>query len=189
MQGGNLTGVVSYRTSNGQFQRRGTYDGRYGNVSGKDLYVLGDQVNASGLPLYFRPEDNHFIERVAVPTSAGLLAVYTEDPQAENPVALVALADAESDPKKPKLIWKSQLFTENNAVAVARNAVIVAGVHRQGIGSETKTTAGVCALDLKTGTTLWRHDLPAPPVGWGLAIDRDGRVIVTLQDGRVICFR
>jgi len=35
---------------------------------------------------------------------------------------------------------------------------------------------------------LWAQRLPAVPVRWGIAVDRQGRVIVVLKDGRVLCF-
>jgi len=62
------------------------------------------------------------------------------------------------------------------ATAVCGNAVLVA------------TESKLQALDLNNGDTLWVQPLPASPVPWGLAVDRAGRVIVTLEDGRVLCF-
>ncbi|MGO8744923.1 MAG: PQQ-binding-like beta-propeller repeat protein [Thermoguttaceae bacterium] len=41
--------------------------------------------------------------------------------------------------------------------------------------------------DIKTGKLLWKHPLPAGPMRWGVAIDRNGRVLVSLGDGRVFC--
>jgi outer membrane protein assembly factor BamB len=38
------------------------------------------------------------------------------------------------------------------------------------------------------GQALWTQPLPCEPVRWGLAVDRAGRVLVTLRDGRVMCF-
>ncbi|MBL7224166.1 MAG: PQQ-binding-like beta-propeller repeat protein, partial [Candidatus Brocadiae bacterium] len=35
---------------------------------------------------------------------------------------------------------------------------------------------------------LWEQALPAAPVRWGIAVDAQGRVVVTLRDGRVVCF-
>ena len=49
-------------------------------------------------------------------------------------------------------------------------------------------TYGIAALSLTDGKLLWRHSLPAGPVSWGLAIDREGRILVALRDGRVLCF-
>ena len=60
------------------------------------------------------------------------------------------------------------------AFALARNAVLVA------------TTNELRALTLTDGTTRWSFTLPAPPVPWGLAVNRDGRVLVALEDGRLL---
>ncbi|MFP4058618.1 MAG: PQQ-binding-like beta-propeller repeat protein [Candidatus Brocadiia bacterium] len=38
------------------------------------------------------------------------------------------------------------------------------------------------------GKVLWRHDLPAPPVRYGIAVTADGQAVVALRDGRVLCF-
>ena len=44
------------------------------------------------------------------------------------------------------------------------------------------------ALDIEDGGMLWSQPLPSAPVAWGLAVDRNGRVIVALEDGKVLCF-
>ena len=62
------------------------------------------------------------------------------------------------------------------ATAVGANGVVVA------------TESKLLMLNLDDGSTVWTQTLPAPPVPWGLAVDRTGRVIVTLEDGRVLCF-
>ena len=56
------------------------------------------------------------------------------------------------------------------------NAVVVAGKSQ------------VIALKLEDGKVLWSQPLPSPAVTWGMAVDRDGRVIVTLENGQVLCF-
>ncbi|MCX5685561.1 MAG: hypothetical protein NT049_18035, partial [Planctomycetota bacterium] len=33
---------------------------------------------------------------------------------------------------------------------------------------------------------LWTLGLPSEPARWGLCLDRDGRILVTLRDGRVV---
>jgi len=43
-------------------------------------------------------------------------------------------------------------------------------------------------LNLQDGKMLWSQSVPSAPVPWGLAVDRDGRVVVTLEDGQVLCF-
>ncbi len=47
---------------------------------------------------------------------------------------------------------------------------------------------GCAGLEIRTGKVLWKHSLPAGPVRWGVAIDRNGRVVVSLGDGRAVCF-
>jgi outer membrane protein assembly factor BamB len=38
------------------------------------------------------------------------------------------------------------------------------------------------------GKVLWSHPMPAAPVHWGLAVDSQGSVVVSLEDGQVLCF-
>jgi len=62
------------------------------------------------------------------------------------------------------------------AVAVCSNAVAVA------------KESEIVALNPKDGRLLWSQPLPSIPVPWGLAVDRDGRVVVSLENGKVLCF-
>ena len=55
-------------------------------------------------------------------------------------------------------------------------------------GGRIFKTYGITALDLQSGKILWRHPLPGAAVRWGLAIDRERRLLVALQDGRVLCY-
>jgi outer membrane protein assembly factor BamB len=45
----------------------------------------------------------------------------------------------------------------------------------------------VAALSLKDGTLLWSQELPGPAVRWGLAVDGEGRIFASLEDGSVLC--
>jgi outer membrane protein assembly factor BamB len=44
------------------------------------------------------------------------------------------------------------------------------------------------ATSLDGARTLWTQPLPAEPVRWGLAVDGQGRIVVSLHGGRVMCF-
>ena len=33
-----------------------------------------------------------------------------------------------------------------------------------------------------------REPLPAPAAAWGLAVNRDGGILVALVDGRILCY-
>jgi ABC-type uncharacterized transport system permease subunit len=50
------------------------------------------------------------------------------------------------------------------------------------------TTNQLVALNPADGSRLSTQPLPAPPVNWGLAIDRHGQVLVTLENGQVLAF-
>ena len=76
---------------------------------------------------------------------------------------------------KDKPIWSRDCKT-SAAVAICANAVVIA--------EESK----IVAVNLDDGGVMWSHPLPAAPVEWGLAIDRQGRAVVTLADGRILCF-
>ena len=101
----------------------------------------------------------------------------------EPPSAKIALLGA--DPKAPA--WTvDKPFGEIAAVAVGKNALLVAGVNRDKQGKVT--ASGMCAVQLSDGKILWRESLSAPPVAWGLALDRGGQIVVTTTDGRMIAF-
>jgi len=85
------------------------------------------------------------------------------------------------------VIWKDASFARTAAVALAGNAVIVAG-ELAAEKPEGPLRPAVVARDPETGKPLWAQALPAPPRSWGLAIDRDGRVVLSLIDGRIVCF-
>ena len=76
---------------------------------------------------------------------------------------------------KDKPLW-SYDCKESVALAVCRNAVVIAN------------RTEIIALGLKDGEVLWSQSVPTHPVPWGLAVDRNGRIIVTLEDGQVLCF-
>jgi outer membrane protein assembly factor BamB len=46
----------------------------------------------------------------------------------------------------------------------------------------------VVLLDPKDGKVLWRDNLPSRPFSGGLLIDRDGQIVVVLENGQIICF-
>jgi len=76
---------------------------------------------------------------------------------------------------KDKPVWSHDCKT-SAAVAICANAVVIA--------EESK----IVAVNVDDGGVLWSQSLPAAPVEWGLAIDKEGRAVVTLTDGRILCF-
>jgi outer membrane protein assembly factor BamB len=46
----------------------------------------------------------------------------------------------------------------------------------------------LAAKETATGKPLWRQPLAAEPVRWGIAVDAEGRILVALLNGEVVCF-
>jgi outer membrane protein assembly factor BamB len=83
--------------------------------------------------------------------------------------------------------WNVKCIDQARAIAVGSNAIIVAGQSSQ--SSDVTSHGLVTAHSLNDGRTLWSQPVQAVPTWWGVAIDRAGRVITTLQDGSVACLK
>jgi len=153
---------------------------------GADLYLVAGEVMVGGQPFYAHPQykvyDASVIERTWV------AADQERDVAWVNGSRVICLRHADGDLARKYLehwgkmripglepIWSAET-RDGAAMARVRNAVVAAGA------------AEVAALDLGDGRRLWAEALSAPPVPWGLAVDRTGRVVVSLEDGRVLCF-
>jgi len=160
---------------------------------GWELSLVGDRVVAFGRPFYARPEDavyDHTVTKRVFRASTGARDIVWLDGKrilCFKPLANDALSRCVTDERRPshiiqawgefkvpdKPLWRHD-SPASVAIAVARNAVVVAEASR------------VAALSLEDGRELWAHPLPASPVPWGLALDRAGRAVLTLVDGRVV---
>jgi len=78
-------------------------------------------------------------------------------------------------------VYSGEVRWENPVVA-AKNARLFC---RRGKGAKGPTWQLVAQRD---GRDLWQQPLPAEPVRWGMAVDAQGRTIVTLRNGQVLCF-
>ena len=79
---------------------------------------------------------------------------------------------------KDNPLWE---YDCGNAFAMARaaNAIIL---------TANRQTNVIEVLDINTGKRVWSQMLTTPPLSWGLIVDRDGRIIVTLKDGQILCY-
>jgi outer membrane protein assembly factor BamB len=159
---------------------------------GWELFLVGDRVIACGGPFYAHPDIpvyDHTVTKKLLHTSAGQFDVVWLDGSklaCYEPLDVDALSRCVTDEKVPRHItqaWGEFRVSENPlwqrdfpgsvAVAAARDAVLIADASR------------VTALKLDGGDELWSQPIPASPVPWGMAVDRTGRVILTLVDGQV----
>jgi outer membrane protein assembly factor BamB len=174
MPAGNKPTIASYAMADGKFAERG--QGR-----GKHLFIRKDQVRATGMPLYWRPDDSHFLTPMELECPAGVLVLSPSQKDRDPPASTITLQEAFQ-----KSVWSATPFQEIAAVAIGKNAVLVTGVNRDKQG--VVTAKGICAIGLSDGKSLWQEELPAPPVAWGLALDRGGQVIVSMTEGKVMAF-
>jgi hypothetical protein len=80
--------------------------------------------------------------------------------------------------------WRAESIQNCVAVAIAENAVVAVG---EPVGSPSPAEEWtVQAFDLKDGHALWDERLESAPLPGGLCIDRDGQVIVVLENGQVV---
>jgi outer membrane protein assembly factor BamB len=186
LAGGNRTALVSYDLKDGSFQplRPAKFGPDRRGPRGHDLFARGDGSVAvsNWTPLYTRAEDRHYIDYAELPVGSAVCVVL------QNALSLALPGQGEGGSLKP--MWTGKPFQENTAVALAENAIVVAGTNREFAQPDgaAKETYGIAALDVRNGQQLWRHSLPVGAVAWGLAVDRRGQVLVTLRDGRVVCF-
>jgi hypothetical protein len=164
------------------------------SARGWELFLVGQRVIACGKPFYAHPDipvyDHTVTKKILHASNGQRDIVWLDNRQLRcyAPLGTEALDQCVTDEKIPRHItqaWgefkvsEQPLWQQNVpgsvALAVGPNAAVVADAKR------------VSALALKDGQTLWQQALPAAPVPWGMAVDRQGRVILTLVDGRVLC--
>jgi outer membrane protein assembly factor BamB len=154
---------------------------------GSELHRIGHQVFVSGKPYYAHPQypvyDGSVTNKIVYTRTgdrdlawfnSAKLACYARG-ESSSPEAF-ARAWGRMDVPGLTPLW-TQETRGGRALAVGQNAAVVA------------TEAELLAFDLRDGKPLWTQPLPAPPVSWGLALTRDGQLLVTLENGEVVCFR
>jgi outer membrane protein assembly factor BamB len=181
MAAGNAPTIASFDLQDGRFAAGD-------NGRGKDLFVRHGRVFGTGFPLYWRPDDDHFLSTMELENPAGVLLVGI-NPANPSTTTKLALYPRNQPGEQPKELWANhELFQEIAAVAFTKNAVVLTGLNRNPRNFHD-TQASLIALRLTDGAPLWKTPLPGVPSAWGLALDRDGRMIVTLVDGRVLAYK
>ncbi|MDP2898267.1 MAG: PQQ-binding-like beta-propeller repeat protein [bacterium] len=153
---------------------------------GWELYQIGKGVAVAGKPYYAHPKykvyDGTVFNKTLVASTGGRDILWANNAKVMCFARVTENRDRRLLDGWGKLgipgltpIWERNC-EESVALAVSKNAVVVA------LPSE------VIALSLEDGRKLWSQPLPSSPVPWGMAVDREGRVILTLEDGQVVCF-
>jgi hypothetical protein len=147
LAGGNSIALASYDTADGKFQaaRSPKVGSDHRGPRGHDLFLRhnGTVAVSGSLPMYARSEDVHYIEYAELNCPLGTVMVVTN--------GLGLLPPGQVGQAQPKPVWAARPFNENVAVAVAKNAVVVAGTNRQFADQEAppEQTYGITALDIR----------------------------------------
>jgi len=80
-------------------------------------------------------------------------------------------------------VWQDKANRRFASFIVSSDRLLGAG-HLEG----KPDAAFLTVVNIKDGSELWSHPLPSLPVKGGTAIDRDGRIYVTLENGQLLCF-
>jgi outer membrane protein assembly factor BamB len=154
---------------------------------GSELHRVGKFVFVSGKPLYASPKypvhDNSVTHKIPYTQVGDRELAWVNSEKlcgfAADPSSLpgaIARSWGQSNIAGVKPLWTVNT-PGGRALAVGKNAAVVA------------TDKAVEAFDLGDGRRLWRHPLASPPVHWGLALTRNGGVLVSLENGEVVCLR
>jgi len=86
--------------------------------------------------------------------------------------------------QKLETIWQQPTQRRFNSFIVGSQTLLAAG-HT---GDDARDSSFLAALRLDTGDELWLEPLPGPVVKGGTAIDHQGRIFVSLENGKVLAF-
>jgi outer membrane protein assembly factor BamB len=182
LAGGNAASPAVYDTRDGRCLNSNREEGKTACARGQDLFLIQDRVYCFDRRLYgpnrYWP-GRRFLGPLVL-AQRGEMAIRDLNGQA----ARVTAESAAGTP--PKVVWRSDHLKQTYALALGANAVVVAG-QRTGADGQADPQHAVTALAIGDGAVLWSHPLPAQPAWWGLAVDKAGRVFVTLVDGRALC--
>jgi len=85
---------------------------------------------------------------------------------------------------KREVVWKDRSGRRFNSFVIAGDVLLAAG--------RTNTSddqgAFLAAVSVQDGSDIWHKQLSAAAIKGGTAVDDKGRLFVSLEDGRVLCF-
>jgi len=86
--------------------------------------------------------------------------------------------------QKLETVWQQQAPRRFNSFIVGPDRLLAAGHTGDAAGG----SSFLAAVQLDTGADVWLQELPGPVVKGGTAIDHQGRICVSLENGKVLAF-
>jgi len=211
MPGGNVVSPAAYDLETGEYRGSPPGDGSPKSNRGEEIGIFGDDYVVLGGRLRFSP-----IKNVVNPGSFVAHAIKSED-SIGAPVSLhqgkipptwddehVAMVDGRlsvpacytaeaveqsiNSGGKPKPKWIAEALQGGDAIALTVTPNAVLAICEMPQARDRNSRWILCALDIDDGSMLWERTLPEVALPGGLSVDRDGRIIVVLADGRVVCY-
>ena len=214
MPGGNVISPASYDASTGEYAGPPPGDGSPRANRGEEIGLIGGRYIVLGGRLQFSARENvvdpgNFvaIDIAPGPTAGRAMPLAVgKIPPAWDPQGLVSVMGAGSvpmcharevvekylgdgDPKaRPDPLWVAAWAqgTDTVSLVLAGNMVVTACEV-----SRPRSLARewwVRCLSRDDGHLVWEQRLPGTAATGGLLVDRDGRIIVVLEDGRLVAF-
>lgn len=212
MAGGNVISPAPYRLDTGVYAGPLPKDGSPETNRGEEVGVFLDQGLVMGGRLRYSAADNvvnpgQFIlakcdkpDAVSGPAfSAGQVVPAWDKqlaiampgreapPAAYDSQAMAAMVSGTTR-SLPKRLWAANGFEGRrvDALALAPDAVVL--VCRTPVPRTLQPQYHLCLLNRDDGAIIFQQELPGEPRLNGLAIDRDGRVLVALADGGIAAY-
>lgn len=87
------------------------------------------------------------------------------------------------NPARPQSVWVDKANRRFTSFIISPQRLLASG------HSEAKPDAAfLSAINIKDGSDLWVQPLPALPVKGGTAMDHEGRIYASLENGQLVCF-
>lgn len=90
-----------------------------------------------------------------------------------------------------KVRWETNLGDGNRfeavSIVVCPNAILTVAKQQQKFRARPQWY--LSALNIQTGKANWQQEIPGEPLPGGLIVDRDGQIVVTTLDGRLLAYK
>ena len=214
MPGGNVVSPAAFDLETGQYcgvtprsegdpranrgEEIGVFRGEYVVFGGRLRYSATESIVNPGYFLGFEaprreraPRPMFLCGGKAIPAWDGEGVVFVEG---RNTVPKYCAAKAVADflrgkhgKRPPKPMWEATKLEGRDVIALALTPKAVLVVSEVAVERSIRSRWIVSRLDRKSGALTWEQDLPGAALHGGLLVDREGRVIVALRDGSVVC--
>jgi outer membrane protein assembly factor BamB len=184
LAGGNMAPVATYDSATGRCLTDPSAPKSHTQfTAGSDLFLVGDQVQAGGPPLHAAARgDYRMVNQATLQTPIGDL-VLAYGPH-DGRVALFESEASQQPGTRPR--WQAQPLNRVLGVAITTQTIVIAGL-RDAEQPAEPPQAHLMAVSVENGAIRWHQPLPVTPVPWGVLVDRDGHIVVSQQDGGLVC--